>query len=264
MATKRVKQLEKFLIGLGIALLAMIIICIIVVSRADKVSAPDAIPILTTTTTTTTTTVTTTTTITYDYTMHIDMEKVKQHHEKNPDVVGWVYVNDTPIDYPNVQKDDNAYYIDRAWDGNHSSAGSIFEDFRGKIGETENTLLYGHNMGNGSMFHSVKSFKEEEWGRQHIYFEVATLDKRYLYRIVASSVLNGEDGTAFDYWNRITLNQEEFQKYIEEIRSTALIWYAPDDDPPAYGDKMIALQTCNSGADDGIRCLLFGQCLGEF
>lgn len=144
------------------------------------------------------------------------------------------------------------------------SAGSIFEDFRGKIGETENTLLYGHNMGNGSMFHSVKSFKEEEWGRQHIYFEVATLDKRYLYRIVASSVLNGEDGTAFDYWNRITLNQEEFQKYIEEIRSTALIWYAPDDDPPAYGDKMIALQTCNSGADDGIRCLLFGQCLGEF
>ena len=93
---------------------------------------------------------------------------------------------------------------------------------------------------------------------------MATLDKRYLYRIVASSVLNGEDGAAFDYWNRITLNQEEFQKYIEEIRSTALIWYAPDDDPPAYGDKIIALQTCNSGADDGIRCLLFGQCLGEF
>ena len=148
-----------------------------------------------------------------------------------------------------MQKDDNAYYIDRDWEGNHSSAGSIFEDFRGKINETENTLLYGHNMGNGSMFHSVKSFKEEEWGRQHIYFEVATLEKRYLYRIVASSVLNGEDGAAFDYWNRITLNQEEFQKYIEEIRSTALVWYAPDDDPPTYGDKMIALQTCNSGAE---------------
>ena len=227
MATKKIKQLEKILIAVGIALLAVVIICIVVFSRADKV---------------------------YDYTMHIDMEKVRQHHEKNPDVVGWVYVNDTPIDYPIVQKDDNAYYIDRDWEGNHSSAGSIFEDFRGKINETENTLLYGHN----------KSFKEEEWGRQHIYFEVATLEKRYLYRIVASSVLNGEDGAAFDYWNRITLNQEEFQKYIEEIRSTALVWYAPDDDPPTYGDKMIALQTCNSGADDGIRCILFGQCLGEY
>ena len=43
-----------------------------------------------------------------------------------------------------------------------------------------------------------QELKEEEWGRQHIYFEVATLEKRYLYRIVASSVLNGEDGAAFD------------------------------------------------------------------
>ena len=75
--------------------------------------------------------------MTYDYTMHIDMEKVRQHHEKNPDVVGWVYVNDTPIDYPIVQKDDNAYYIDRDWEGNHSSAGSIFETSVGKINETE-------------------------------------------------------------------------------------------------------------------------------
>ena len=172
-------------------------------------------------------------------------------------------IGSPPIDYPIVQKDDNAYYIDRDWEGNHSSAGSIFEDFRGKIGETENTLLYGHNMGNGSMFHSVKSFKEEEWGRQHIYFEVATLDKRYLYRIVASSVLNGEDGAAFDYWNRITLNRSEFYKYLEQMRSTALVWYAPEDDPPTYEDKMIALQTCNSGADDGIRCLLFGQCRSQ-
>lgn len=268
MAIKRIKQLERVLIGVGVALLAVIIVCIILFSRADKVSAPEAIPILTTTTTTTTitTTMTTTTTVTYDYTMHIDMEKVKQHHDVNPDVVGWIYVNDTPIDYPIVQKDDNAYYIERDWEGNYSSAGSIFEDFRGEIGVTENTLLYGHNMGNGSMFHSVKSFKDEAWGREHIYFEVATLDKRYLYRIVACSVLNGEDGAEFDYWNRITLNKDEFKKYIEEIRSTALVWYAPEDDIPTYEDKdkMIALQTCNSGADDGIRCILFGQCLGEY
>ena len=77
-------------------------------------------------------------------------------------------------------------------------------------------------------------------------------------------MLNGEDGAEFDYWNRITLNRSEFYKYLEQMRSTALVWYAPEDDPPTYEDKMIALQTCNSGADDGIRCLLFGQCLGEY
>ncbi len=267
MASKQIKRLEKLLIAIGIVLAVMVIICLVMCGRADKVEAPDTIPILTvtsTTATTTTTTMTTTTTVTYDYTMQIDMEKVKNHHEVNPDVVGWIYVGDTPIDYPIVQSEDNAYYMDRDWQKNYSSAGSIFEDFRGEISVTENTLLYGHNMGNGSMFHSVKSFKDEAWGKEHIYFEVATLEKRYLYRIVASSVLNGETGAEFDYWNRITLNEEEFQKYIEEIRSTALVWYAPEDDLPEYGDKMIALQTCNSGADDGIRCLLFAQCLGEF
>ena len=56
MATKKINQLEKILIAVGIALLAVVIICIVVFSRADKVSAPEAIPVLTTTTTTTTTT----------------------------------------------------------------------------------------------------------------------------------------------------------------------------------------------------------------
>ena len=264
-AIKQIKRLEKLLVGIGIVLVVVIVVCLILCSRADKVSAPEAIPVLTTSTTTTTITTTmATTTVTYDYTMHIDMEKVKNHHEVNPDVVGWVYVADTPIDYPIVQSEDNAYYMDKDWQKNYSSAGSIFEDFRGEINQTENTLLYGHNMGNGSMFHAVKNFKDEAWGKEHIYFEVATLEKRYIYRIVASSVLNGEYGAEFDYWNRITLHAEEFKKYIDEIRSTALVWYAPEDDLPEYGDKMIALQTCNSGADDGIRCLLFGQCLGEY
>lgn len=114
------------------------------------------------------------------------------------------------------------------------------------------------------MFHSVKNFKEEAWGKEHIYFEVASLEKRYLYRIVASAVLNGEEGAAFDYWNRIDMTEDEYKKYIEEIRTNALVWYAPEDDLPTYEDRIIALQTCNSGADDGIRCVLFGQCLGAY
>lgn len=268
MAIKRIKQLEKVLIGIGIALVVVVIICLIVFAGADKVSAPDAIPILTTTetttTTTTTTTITTTTTVTYDYQMKLDMAKVKQHHEVNSDVVGWIYISDTVVDYPVVQGEDNAFYIDKDWQKNPSSSGSIFEDFRGEIGKTENTLFYGHNMASGAMFAAIRSFQSEEFGKAHPYFEVASLDKRYLYRIVACSVLNGETGANFEYWNRITLNKTEFEKYIKDIRETAMVWYAPENDPPEFGDKMIALQTCNSGADDGIRCVLFAQCLGEY
>lgn len=259
---RQMKSFEKILIGIAIAFVIVILSCAFLVVRADKVSAPEVIPLLITTTTTTT--AITTTTVTYDYTMKIDMDKVQQYHDANPDVVGWVYIEDTVIDYPVVQSDDNEYYLERDWEGNYSYSGSIFEDFRCDIDKTENTLLYGHNMGNGSMFHAVKNFKDEAWGNEHIYFEVASLEKRYLYRIVACSVLNGLDGAEFDYWNRNVLTKEEYEDYIKDIQETALVWYAPDDDLPEYGDNMIALQTCNSGADDGIRCILFGQCLGEF
>lgn len=261
---RQLKPFEKILIGLATALVVIILGCVFLVARADEVSAPQTIPLLTTTTTTTTTTELTTTTVTYDYTMQIDMDKVREYHEQNPDVVGWIYIGDTVIDYPVVQSEDNEYYLNRDWQGNSSHSGSIFEDFRCDIDETENTLFYGHNMGNGSMFHAVKNFKEEAWGKEHIYFEVASLEKRYLYRIVACSVLNGLDGAEFDYWNRNELNKKEYEEYIQDIKDTALVWYAPEDDLPEYGDNIIALQTCNSGADDGIRCILFGQCLGEY
>ncbi|MCD7960117.1 MAG: class B sortase [Ruminococcus sp.] len=268
---KKLKKMDKILIGVGVALVIVLVVVIIFFESADKVTAPDNIPMLevtttteTTTTTTTTETTTTTTTVTYDYEMQIDMDKVKEYHEANEDVVGWVYVGDTVIDYPIVQSDDNDYYLERDWQGNSSHSGSIFEDFRGTIGETEHTLLYGHNMASGAMFHAVKNFKDESWGNEHIYFEVASLDTRYLYRIVACSVLNGLEGADFEYWNYITLDEEEYDDFIETIRDTALIWYAPEDDEPEYGDNLIVLQTCNSGSDDGIRCILFGQCLGEY
>ncbi len=116
---------EKILIGIGAALVVMIVSCVIIVATADEVTAPDVIPILTTTSTTTTetTTMTTTTTVTYDYTMQIDMDKVAEYHEVNEDVVGWVYVEDTVIDYPIVQSDDNAYYLELDWEGNYSYSG---------------------------------------------------------------------------------------------------------------------------------------------
>ena len=85
----------------------------------------------------------------------------------------------------------------------------------------------------------------------------------HLYRIVACSVLNGETGAKFEYWNQITLNKIGRGALIGDIGRRR--WFsAPENDPPAFGDKMIALQTCNSGADDGIRCVLFAQCLGEY
>ncbi|MFR3812036.1 MAG: hypothetical protein ACLTXT_06210 [Ruminococcus callidus] len=127
--------------------------------------------------------------------------------------------NDTPIDYPIVQKDENAYYIDPDWEA-ITVLPAVSSRLRIKI--MRRNTLYGHNMGNGSMFHSVKSFTKRmgqtahllKWGRWAISARVA------------SSVLNGEDGAAFDYWNRTT---EPGRLEVHRGNTLhGLVWYAPD------------------------------------
>lgn len=240
-----------------------------------KVKTPAEFPITTTTettttTTTTTTTITTTTTTTtttlpIDYTMHIDMTTVKQHKANSPKVVGWIYIPDTAVDYPIMQADDNNYFLHLDWMERESFAGCIYEDYRGNLDNTTLTLLYGHNMAAGTMFSNIKYYKDPAWGKKHPYFEVASLEKRYLYEVLSANVLNGESGAAFSYWlpnKSLTMNEKEYKEYLQQIKKTATVWYGKDD-VSDYTGNIIALQTCNSGSDDGMRCVIFARCLGE-
>ena len=260
--------IEKGLLAVAIVLILLVAVLFVFCMRAEKVVAPASMPTLPTTTTTvptTTTIATTTTKVTYDYTMKIDMESVRAHHAQKQDVVGWIYIEDTVVNYPVVQGTDNDFYINHDWEGNSSHSGCIYEDFRGKIDTSQNTLFYGHNMANGSMFSAIKGYTDPEWGKAHRYFEVASLDKRYLYEIVSVNIVNGEAGADFEYWKYLDMDRRAYLTFLQKIKETSTVWYLDGTDMPEYGkNRMIALQTCNSGADDGIRCVLFARCLGEY
>lgn len=222
----------------------------------------------TTTTTTTTETTTTTTEVKIDYEMKLNLDLVDEHKAVNPDVVGWIYIEDTVVDYPVLQGVNNDEYIHLDWTGNSAFAGCIYEDFRGDIEDTSLTLLYGHNMANGSMFSAIKGYLDEEWGKEHRYFEVASEDKRFLYEVFSVGVLYGESGADFSYWmpdkpTSLDLKKSDFEKYIKNIKETADILYCKPNELPEYGDNIIGLQTCNSGSGDGMRCVVFAKCLGE-
>ncbi len=198
------------------------------------------------------------------YEMQIDLQKVQSYHATNPDVIGWLYIQDTPVNYPVVQGTDNYFYMDHNWKKQYSYAGSIFADWQCRIESSENSLIYGHNMGNGTMLHGIKYYKDEAWGLEHPFFEVATLDKRYLYEVISVNVIYGEAGAKFEYWKCIDMDEAAYNAFIQNIRDTSYIWYGDDERLPQYGrDRMIALQTCNSGAHDGMRCVLFARCVGE-
>ena len=198
------------------------------------------------------------------YHMGIDMGKVASYHNSNPDVVGWVRIPDTCINYPIVQTTNNDFYVHHNWQGQSSFAGAIFADWRCNLDSTDNALLYGHNMGNGSMFHAIKNYKVYNWGMAHRYFEIASLSHRYLYRVVSCNVIYGEPGSKFEYWNYINMNRPNYRNYFTGIQNTAGTWYGDGLDAPRDNtDRMIALQTCNSGASDGMRCVVFAELVGD-
>lgn len=198
------------------------------------------------------------------YYMQLDMNKVASYYNTNHDVVGWVRIADTAINYPIMQNADNNFYVDHAWNGSWSSAGAIFADWRCRLDSSDNTLVYGHNMGNGSMFHAIKNYKSAGWGNSHKYIEVATLEHRYLYRVFSCNVLYGEAGAKFQYWNFIEMNRTDYKNFVNSIINTATVFYGDMRHLPRVSDnKFITLQTCNSGANDGIRCVLFAYLVEE-
>ncbi|MDE5564906.1 MAG: class B sortase [Oscillospiraceae bacterium] len=199
------------------------------------------------------------------YQLQIDMNSVRSYHDSNHDVAGWVRIQDTVINYPIMQTDNNSFYTDHNWLGQHSHAGAIFADWRCSLDKTDNALLYGHNLANGTMLHAIKNYKVADWGNSHPYIEVASLTHRYLYKVLSVNVLYGELGANFEYWNTIDMNRSAYRNYLNNIRNSAQVWYGDDTALPCDGkDRLIALQTCNSGANDGMRCVVFAQCIGDF
>lgn len=198
------------------------------------------------------------------YSMRLDMNTVASYHSQNPDVIGWIRISDTAINYPIMQNDNNEFYVNHAWNGASSHAGAIFADWRCRLGASDNTLIYGHNMGNGSMFHAIKNYKTASWGNTHKYIEVATLEHRYLYRVFSCNVLYGEAGAKFEYWNNIEMNRTSYRNFLNNIINTATVFYGDQRHLPRVNQQnMITLQTCNSGANDGMRCIVFAYCVEE-
>ncbi len=198
------------------------------------------------------------------YYMSLDMSKLASHYNANHDVAGWIKISGTAINYPIMQNEDNNFYVDHAWNGAWSHAGAIFADWRCNLEDSDNTLVYGHNMGNGSMFHAIKNYKSAGWGSSHKYIEVATLEHRYLYKVFSCNVLYGEAGAKFQYWNFINMNRTDYRNFVNSIINTSGAFYGDRRHLPRVSENnFITLQTCNSGANDGIRCVLFAYRIDE-
>lgn len=165
----------------------------------------------------------------------VDFEALKAVNE---DIVGWIYLEGTEINYPVVRGDDNSYYLDKLYDGTVNGSGSIFLDFRNEPNFVDkNNILYGHSMKNGSMFTAIKRFKHQNYYDEHPYALLMTPEKNYKIEFFSGYVANVEQ----DAWSYYFDNNEVFEQWL--ISSKSKSNFASDIVPNA-NDEILTLSTC--------------------
>ena len=172
----------------------------------------------------------------------------------NDDVIGWIRFDEPAIiSYPIAQGVDNNQYLRRSLEGEYLTAGTIFVDYQNDDDfRDENTVIYGHNMKNGSMFGQLKKYRDQEFCKEYPYFYIYTVDGREItYQIFAVKVVL-DTSEAYD---KIYADDEEFQGYIDKIYRDAL--YTSDEVSVSAEDHIVTLSTCVNGSERD-RLVVYG------
>lgn len=161
----------------------------------------------------------------------------------NSDIVGWIRIHGTNIDYPVLQAEDNHYYLRRNYKHENNIAGSIFMDYRNALdGKDRNIIVYGHRMKNGSMFADLELFLDENFFRsdREILFE--TLDEQYEVEIFSVY----QTTTEFNYIRTSFSDGEDYVNFLESLKQRSI--HQPDVELTEE-TAILTLSTCDYQLD---------------
>lgn len=191
----------------------------------------------------------------------IDWDKL---HETNADIYAWIYVPGTSVDYPVLQHPtDNEFYLMHNLDKSYGYPGVIYtEDYNSKDFTDPNTVLYGHNMDNTTMFSTLHKFSDPQMFETPHYIYIYTEDGRTLvYEIFA----------AYEYpsihllINFDVKNEYIYEQYLRNIGNMDLtstgVANIRHDITPTINDRIITLSTCTTDHDANERFLVVGVLL---
>lgn len=194
--------------------------------------------------------------------------------DMNPDVVGYITIPNTPISNPVMQSGDNEKYLDKNINGEQSRAGELFLDYRnnfdrvvnGKlsIANSDNLVIYGHNMKNDEMFGSLKYYQRNySYYNEHPVIYLNSNYECYTYKIFSYFILDAFDDseTAYDCWNKFDFDgEEDFYNFVNEAKKRS---FGLNDVDVKYGDKILTLSTCNTVLGDRGRLIVMGRLLRD-
>lgn len=179
----------------------------------------------------------------------VDFEALMQ---ENSDIIGWLYCENTPINYPVVQADDNDYYLRRDLHGEYLRTGTLFADFRcPAVGTGQNHIIYGHNMKNASMFGTLINYNEQEYYEAHPVLYYLTPDKDYRIDLFSGFTADANS----DIYRTEIGDAEEFEAFLQELtaRSTFTSGVSVSGD-----EHIVMLSTCSYDFNNA-RYVVFGK-----
>ena len=154
------------------------------------------------------------------------------------DILAYISIEGTNIAYPVVQSLDNNYYLRRDVYGKSSAAGSLFLDYRNSDAITDkNSIIYGHNMKNGSMFHNLNYYEKANYMREHKYIVTIEYSTCSLWEVAVFF----QTDTTFNYMRSAFDNDDDFLHFVDEINSRRL--YDSGTEITA-SDQLLTLSTC--------------------
>lgn len=170
----------------------------------------------------------------------------------NPDVIAWITANGTVLDYPIVQGKDNDYYLQHLFTGKRNKMGSIFMDYRnhGDFSD-KNTIIYGHNMKNGSMFSTITEYKNQDYYNLHPTMTLHTPSGCFEIELFAGTIISGDHESIRSHFK----DDLDFQSYIDLLKKESTF---ECNTTVNASDRIITLCTCSYDFDNA-RYALFGK-----
>lgn len=172
--------------------------------------------------------------------------------DQNSDFIGWISIEGTNLDFPVMFAPDNKdFYLRRDFNKEYSVYGVPYLDEKTTLGandQSENLIVYGHNMKTGTIFGCLTGYKKADYYEEHPYINFDTVYGDGKYEVFAAFAIDVVTDTSFVYNQYVDLDEAGFDAYVEEVIARSDV---DSGIRPVYGEQLLTLSTCEYSSDNG-------------
>ena len=174
-------------------------------------------------------------------------------HKENSDIIGWIEIENTNINYPVLQTNNNDFYLTHNYKKEYSPSGSLFLDKNFDLDKpSSNYLIYGQRNKNGLMFEDLINYKDKNYYTEHPIINFTTLKEDSEYEIISvflSRVYYKNETNVFRYYFFVDAeNEQEYNNYVSNCLKSSLYDIGKNAE---YGEQLLTLSTCEYSQEDG-------------